>query len=126
VASGGWKTASPEEPGEGTRAGCVSLEEVRLLATEDEFERRTSQEALSAFIREAVRLAEGPLGGSGTRLQVLAQFTCRPDGHDVQMAYQGDAPDEGLQEYYEALVAAEPLPVSDGELAFQVELVIEP
>lgn len=81
---------------------------------------------LIAFIQEAVRLAEDPFGKPGEHFQVMVQFTCRPDGHEVSLAYQGDAPQERLQQYFDALVSAKRLPVSHGELSFQVEISVDP
>jgi hypothetical protein len=79
---------------------------------------------MATFVREAVQLAEKPLGGSRKQFQVLVQFTCRPDGHDVELAYQGDAPQDRLQQYFDALTATKRLPLSDGELSFQIELIV--
>jgi hypothetical protein len=105
----------------------VTLGYVRLLTAEADFESRTSKNDLVTFLREAVRLAEDSLSSSGKQFKVLVQFTCRPDGHDVELGYQGDdVPQERLQQYFDALVAAERLPVSHGELSFQLEISADP
>jgi hypothetical protein len=122
IAPGGWKVYSPEEPRPQEPPGGVTLGRITLLTSEAEFENRTSQNDLIAFIQEAVRLAQEPFGGLDERFDVLVQFTCRPDGHEVGLASQGEAPEDGLQQYFDALVAAKPLPVSDGELSFLVAI----
>jgi hypothetical protein len=105
----------------------VTFGYVRLLTAEADFESRTSQNDLVTFLQEAKRLAEDSLSNSGKQFKVLAQFTCRPDGHDVELAYQPeDAPQERLQQYFDALMAAERLPVSHGELSFQLEISADP
>ena len=126
IAPGGWKVHSPDgdRPAEG--AGGVTLGSVTLLAPQADFDSRTSQDDMVTFLGEAVRLAEDPLSNSGKQFQVLVQFTCRPDGHDVEMSYQGDAPQERLQQYFDALIAAKRLPVSHGELSFLVEISADP
>ena len=104
----------------------MTLGSIRLLNAESDFEVRSSQRDLVAFIQEAVRLAQAPFGNSGEQFQVMVQFTCRPDGHEVGLAYQGDAPQERLQQYLDAVVSAKRLPVSHGELSFQVEISVDP
>ena len=104
----------------------MTLGPITLLTPEAEFESRTSQNDLVAFIREAVRLAQEPFGGLEERFDVLVQFTCRPGGHEVGLAIQGEPPDDRLQQYYEALAAAEPLPVSDREVSFLVAILVVP
>ncbi len=64
--------------------------------------------------REVERPAEVAFGASGKRFHVLAQFTCKPAGHEVQLAHQGDATQEILQAYSDALVATTNLPVKRG------------
>ena len=126
VAPGGWSEHSPDEGRTPERAGGITLGSVTLLAAEAEIERQTSTEDLGAFIQEVVRLAEEPLCNSGKPFQVMVQFTCRPDGHEVEIAFHGEAPQERLQQYFDALVAAKRLPVSHGELPFLVELSVDP
>ena len=126
VAPGGWRVHSPDEPSPKEHGRGVTLGSVRLLDAESDFEVRTSQTDLVTFIQEAVRLAQDPFGNSGEQFQVMVQFTCRPDGHEVDLAYQGDAPQERLQQYLDALASAKRLPVSHGELSFQVEISVDP
>lgn len=125
IAPGGWRNYRPDEARPQESAG-VTLESVTLLTAQADVDSRTSQDDLAAFIGEVVRSAEDPLGSAGTRFQVMVQFKCRPDGHDVELAHQGEAPQERLQQYYDALMAAKRLPVSHGELSFLVEISADP
>jgi hypothetical protein len=126
IAPGGWRTYRPDQARPQESAG-VRLESVTLLTAQADFDSRTSQDDMVTFIREVVRLAEDPLGSAGTKFQVMVQFKCRPDGHDVELAHQGDAPQERLQQYFDApLIAAKRLPVSHGELSFLVEISADP
>jgi hypothetical protein len=125
IAPGGWRNYRPDQARPQESAG-VRLESVTLLTAQADFDSRTSEDDLATFIREVVRLAENPLGSAGTQIRVMVQFKCRPDGHDVELAHQGDAPQERLQQYYDALIAAKRLPVSHGELSFLVEISADP
>ena len=127
TAPGGLRVHSSDDARPEGSAGGVTLGLVRLLAPEADFESRTSKNDMVTFMREAVRLAEDSLASSGKQFQVMVQFKCRPDGHDVELAYQPeDAPQERLQQYFDALMAAERLPVSHGELSFQLEISADP
>jgi hypothetical protein len=47
-------------------------------------------------------------------------------GRSPEAGETGDAPQERLQQYYDALIAAKRLPVSRGELSFLVEISADP
>jgi hypothetical protein len=79
---------------------------------------------VAVFVREAVRLAELLFGSSGKQFRVMVQFTCKPPGHEVELAHERGATQELLQAYYDALAAANKLPVRDGEVSFQLELSV--
>jgi hypothetical protein len=126
VAPGGWKTHQPEVPRADEPGRKVKTEQVRLLTSEAGMAARTDVSAVAAFLREAERLAEVAFGSSGKQFRVMAQFTCKPTGHEVKLAHLGDATQESLQAYYDALVAAKKLPVREGEVSFQLELSVSP
>jgi hypothetical protein len=126
LAPGGWKTYLPETPRPDEPGRKVRTQHVRLLSSQSDIETRTTVADLAAFIREAERLADESFGKSGRRFQVMAQFHCQPTGHEVKLAHQGDATQELLQEYYDALTAAKKLRVKDGEVSFQLELSVSP
>lgn len=121
---GGWKTYQPEVPRPDEPGRKVRIEQVRLLTSEADAAARTDVSAMTAFIEEAARLADVAFGASARQVRVMVQFTCKPAGHEVELAHQGDATPELLQAYYDALVAAKKLPVRDGEVSFQVELSV--
>jgi hypothetical protein len=124
VAPGGWKTHQPEVPRPDEPGRKVKTEQVRLLTSEADIAARTDASAVAAFLREAERLADVSFGSSGKWFRVVAQFTCTPAGHEVKLAYEGDATRELVQAYHDALVAARKLPVRDGEVSFQLELSV--
>ncbi len=126
VALGGWKTHKPEVPRPDEPGRKVRTEQVRLLTSEADMAARTDVSAVAAFLKEAERLEEVSFGSSGKQFRVMAQFTCKPAGHEVKLAHQGDATQELLQAYYDALVTAKKLPVRDGEVSFQLELSFSP
>jgi hypothetical protein len=126
VATGGWKTYRPETPRPDEPGRKVKTEQIRRLTSEADIEARTTVAEVAEFLREAERLADVTFGKSGRQFRVMVQFNCKPAGHDVKLAHQGDATQELLQTYYDALAAAEKLPVKEGEVAFQLELSVSP
>jgi len=126
VAPGGWKTHQPETPRPDEPARKVKTERVRLLTSEADMAARTDVSAVVAYLREVERLADVSFGASGKHFRVMVQFTCKPAGHEVKLAHQGDATQELLQAYLDALIAAKKLPVRDGEVSFQLELSVSP
>jgi hypothetical protein len=125
VAPGGWKTYRPEtsreEPGR-----KVKTKLVRLLTSQGDVAARTTVDDLVTFIREAERRADVAFGQFGKQFQVIVQFTCTPDGHEVKLAHQGDATEELLQAYHDALAVAKKLPVKGGDVSFQLEMAVSP
>lgn len=126
VAPAFWKTHQPRERRPDDPGQKVKTELVRLLTTEAEIAARTDVSDLTAFVREAERLAHATFDQTDQQFRVLVQFTCSAWGHEVQLAHQGDAPQELLDSYYNALLAAKKLQVSAGEVSFQMELSVNP
>jgi len=126
VAQGGWKTYQPEVPRPDDPGKKVKSKQLRLLTSQDDIAVRTTVEALVDFVKEAERLAEECLGKSEKQFKLLVEFKCTPDGHEVSLAHQGDAPQELLQKYHDALSAAKKLPVRSGEVSFQMEMSVSP
>jgi hypothetical protein len=126
VAPGGWKSYKPAVPRPDEPGKKVKTDQVRLLTSQDEIAARTTVKELTSFIKEAERLAEESLENSETPFRLMVQFNCKPDGHNVKLAHQGDAKQELLQRYHDGLTAAKKLPVRDGEVAFQLEMSIRP
>lgn len=126
VAPGGWKTHQPEVPRPNEPGRKVKTEQVRLLTSEADMTARTDVSAVAAYLKEAERLADVSFGTSGKQFRVMVQFTCKPAGHEIKLAHQGDATQELLQAYHDALVAAKKLSVRDGEVSFQLELSVGP
>jgi hypothetical protein len=126
TAPGGWKTYQPQVPRQDEPGRNVKTEHIRLLTSEADMEARTTVAELAAFLREAERLADESFGESGRQFRVMVQFNCKPAGHEVRLAHQGDAAQELLQAYYDALTTAKKLPVKEGEVSFQLELSVSP
>jgi len=91
---------------------------------EDDIAAQTTVVELATFLKEAERLAEETFAKSDSQFKVLVQFDCTPSGHKVSMAYEGDATQELLQEYYDALKIAKKLPVKSDKVLFQLEVLV--
>jgi hypothetical protein len=126
VAPGGWKTYNPDVPRMEEPGKKVKCDQIRLLTAQDDIASRTTVEALTEFIKEAERLADQSFDKAGKPFRLLVQLYCRPAGHEVKVAHPGDAPQEMLQHYYDALTVAKKLPVKEGEVSFQLELSVNP
>tara|TARA_R110002072_G_scaffold302355_1_gene484888 strand:+ start:706 stop:1275 length:570 start_codon:yes stop_codon:yes gene_type:complete len=126
IAEGGWKTYKPQQPAPAAENARIHNGGVRLLTNQDELAQRTAVESLAAFIKRAEASAQSTLHEVTTNAQVLAQFTCTPEKHDVQLAHQGNVTQDQLQAFYDALLALEALPVSSGEVSFQLTIQIDP
>jgi len=126
VAPGGWKSYKPDVPRPDEPGKTVKTDRVRLLTSQSEIAERTTVADLGSFIKEAERLAEESFENSGKSFRLMVQFNCRPDGHEVKLAHQGEVTKDMLQPFYDGLTAAKKLPVKDGEVAFQLELSVRP
>jgi hypothetical protein len=122
---GGWKTYKPIRPPDAP-AATVKVQHVRLLTSQADIEARTTAAEVAAFLREAERLAGESFWRSSTRFVVTVEFTCRPGGHAVQLAHEGDTNLGLLQHYYGSLRLAKKMPVDHGEVRIQMELSISP
>lgn len=126
IAPGGWETFEPASPRPDQPGRKVKTELLRLLTSQADTAARTSAEQVAEFVHEAERLAEVSFAMAGEPCRITAQFTCTPAGHEVKLAHEGDAPQELLQQYYDALTAAKKLPVTEGEVSFQLVLAVSP
>jgi hypothetical protein len=126
VAPGGWKKYHPQAPRPEEPGKKVKHEEIRLLTSQRDIAERTTVEELATFIKEVERVAEQSLGTSGTGFKLLAQFDCTPSGHEVRLAHQGEAAQNILQGFYNALKGMKKLPVKGGTVSFQVEMAVSP
>lgn len=97
-----------------------------LLTPQPQITERITTAELIAFVREAEKLADQSFGASGRSFRVMAQFKCEPGGHAVKLAHQGEATQELLDDYYNALVAADKLPVIHADVSFLIELSVRP
>lgn len=126
VAPGGWKLHKPDVPRPDEPGKKVKTDQIRLLTSQNEIAARTTVKELAAFIKEAERLADESFGKAGKGFRLMVQFNCVPTGHKIKLALQGDAAPELLQNYQDGLTAAKKLSVKDGEVAFQLELSVNP
>jgi hypothetical protein len=126
VAPGGWQQYKPESPAKPLPGQKVILRQVRLLTAQDELASRTSAEELGAFIKAAQASATAALTNNNERFTLLVQFKCTPRGHEVQMAHNGAAKQEVLQQVYDAFGKLSKLQMKEGEANFQMELDVVP
>ena len=126
VAPGGWHQYAPATPSNDQVGRPAQTQHIRLLTEQHQIAERTTMDALAAFIRVTEQLANQKLAASETAFRLLIQFACRPSGHDVQLATEGGASRDVLQGLFEALSEMERLPVSDGEVSFQIEMRVTP
>jgi hypothetical protein len=127
VASGGWETYRPDSSAVADQeGGKVKTEHIRLLTSQADIDSRTTVEDLAAFCTSVERCAELALGGSRTQFKLLVQFRCTAEGHQIQMAHQGEADPQLLQAFYDALAKIEKLPVRQEDVSFQLELIVTP
>jgi hypothetical protein len=126
VARSSWKNYEPKTRRPDDPARKVNLEQVVLLTPQPRITERTTTVELIAFLREAEKLADQSFGTSGKSFRVMAQFKCEPGGHAVKLTHQGEATQELLDHYYTALVSADKLPVTHGDVSFLIELSIRP
>lgn len=124
TAPGGWQTYSPEG-GVLPSTEKVVLDSIRLLQAQEEISSRTTVEELSSFVKLAQDSASEVFAHYEKPATLLVQFTCTPQKHVVDIAYQGEAPPDLLQAYYDKLKNLKPLRVSD-EVKFQLTIKIRP
>jgi hypothetical protein len=127
VVPGGWKHYKSNVPQPDESGKKVKMGSVRLLTSQEEIAARTTVDELANFIKEVAQIGEKSLGKSDKMFQIMAQFDCTPEGHEVKIAHQGDAPEEELlQQYYDALKAMKKLPIKQDKVVFQVEFSVNP
>ena len=125
TAPGGWQTYSPEG-GVHSSADKVALDSVRLLQAQQEIQSRTTiEEELGSFIKLAEFSASEVFSHYEKPATLLVQFTCTPGRHVVEIASQGEPPQDLLQAYYDKLKNLKPLRVSD-EVKFQLTIKVKP
>ena len=124
VAEGGWKTYSPDSPRDTEEKSRIHTGGIRLLTAQNDIAARTSVKSLAAFAKEAEKAAQESLGSVTTESTVLAQFTCTPTEHTVELAHQGAVTEDALQTFYDRLLALDKLPVASHEVSFQLEIRI--
>jgi hypothetical protein len=121
---GGWQTYSPEG-GVQLSTEKVVLDSIRLLQAQEEISSRTTTEELSSFIKRAQGAASEVFAHYEKPATLLVQFTCTPQKHVVDIAYQGEVSPDLLQAYYDKLKNLRPLRVSD-EVKFQLTIKVKP
>jgi len=98
-----WKTYKPEG-GVKPQDGRVINAGVKLLSSQEDFEKNTTAEELAkliGFIQEALEKESSGNRGSG---EILLQIEIRnQEEPDFKMSYQGELTEVYLQRFYEAL-----------------------
>jgi len=123
VAPDGWTEYQPEG-GIKQTTERIQNREVRLLTAEAEIFERTSVDSLAKFINQIEQSAQRTLSECEEATTVMVQLSCVPKKFTVELAHQGGVTDELLQNYYDDLSKLTPLPVSTGEIVFQVTIDI--
>lgn len=126
VAPSGWREYQPSVPRVAEEKARIHNNGVRLLTAQGEITARTSVESLVAFIKCAEVSAQTTLADVTANATILAQFACSPGKHDVQLAHEGNVSQDQLQSFYDALLALEAMPVTSGEISFQLTIKIDP
>lgn len=125
IAPGGWKEYQPSAPRKAEENARIRSVGVRLLTAQGEIAERTSVDSMVAFFKRAETSAKTALAEVTEKATVVAQFSCSPGKHDVQLAHQGNVTQDQLQSYYDALLAMETMPVK-GEVSFQLTIQVDP
>ncbi len=126
VAPGGWKEYQPNVPRMAEESARIHNNGVRLLTAQNEIAERTSVESLAAFIKRAETSAQTALVDVTEKATIVAQFACSPGTHQVQLAHQGNVTQNQLQSFYDSLLTVEPMPVTSGEVSFQLTIQVDP
>jgi hypothetical protein len=120
-AEAGWRNYLPTGDAASRRSAAPG-DNIHLLTDLASIEARCSVSDLTTFCEEVLRCMERALARSNSPAKVVVRMTCTPAGHRVDLARQGTAPPEVLQEMRDALVALASLPVREREIVFEVRL----
>jgi hypothetical protein len=124
-AEGGWGAYQPSTAAAASPSPSkVKLAQVRLLTSQDDITARTQVEALASFLREIQGVAERLLGNRDEEFEILLRVACKPEGHDVNLSGRGEAPSDVMQGFFEAVKQLPPLPVTDGDVSFEVAMTV--
>ena len=121
---GGWQAYRSEKSGQPSKEK-VALGDVRLLQNQYVVAAHTDAAELAAFIKRATTLASDVFAKSKNAATILVQFTITPTDTVVEMAAQGEPPQELLQTYYVQLKKLQPLKVT-GLVKLQMTVKISP
>lgn len=126
-AEGGWRRHDPiDDAASEHRRMHAPDDEIRLLTAEASIAARCSANDFVAFCKQVTQCMKRTLARSDGPAKLLVRMTCTPAGHRIELASQGSAPREVLQELHDALVALTALPVREGDVVFEVELTAAP
>ena len=120
---GGWQAYGSEKSGQPSKEK-VALGDVRLLQNQYVVAAHTDAAELAAFIERAATVASNVFAKSKNAATLLVQFTISPTETVVEMAVQGEPPQELLQTYYDQLKNLQPLKVT-GLVKFQMTVKIK-
>jgi len=77
---------------------------IEQCLTQGAFRHRKALYVLGALVGRCGRV---PLRASErSEFRLIAHFACDPDGHEIEMAYEGDVSQELLRSYFDALITA--------------------
>jgi hypothetical protein len=120
---GGWQAFGPEGHGKPQREK-VALGDVRLLQNEYVIAAHTDVADLVSIIRLSTAAASEVFANCKKAATVYVQFTFTPGEKLVEMASEGDPPQDLLQTYFGRLKQMQPLKVT-GEVKFQFTIKVK-
>jgi hypothetical protein len=129
AAAAGGDTYQPTTPEGAPATSKVTIKQVRLVTPEGELAARSSAPELAAFCQEVQRCAQRAFGDRDDAAELLIRMRCTPEDHDVDLAWRGEVPQPVMQAFFEAAFVEAVkqlarLPVKDGEVSFEIELMV--
>jgi hypothetical protein len=100
---------------------------VRLVTPEDDLAKRTTPQALIAFVQAVRAQAESTIGASATsKFELKLEMLCTPSGHTMQVGSLGVMDMSALQtlQAFDAAVAKIPKMPTTGEAKFVIGLTV--
>ena len=121
-----WQDYKPRQMAPKDIFARVSLENVRLLAEQEMFNRNISVGDLSAFIKKTQTAIENSVSNRTQGCELLVQTTLKPGGKPTfEMSSQGDPSEEYLQAIYDGLQNLPDIRTKIDAVKFQAQFSIK-
>ncbi|MEY8688749.1 MAG: hypothetical protein AB9M53_02560 [Leptothrix sp. (in: b-proteobacteria)] len=120
-----WRTYQPKD-GVKERAGFVQVASIRLLSTQEEFEKNVSVQSLSEFMEATQANIALSVGAPLTEFQLLVNTTLSKDADPTfEFASQGEVTKAQLQKIHEGLLRMKGFNTKSTTLKYQVHYIIK-